>query len=168
MEESDKFENLRCLYQELHSSRKDAEAFQNKVAFAFCTILLVLAGLIAKGDYTLDVSPTVKVFISIIIIFVVAIGLAYIRSISLTNRERYLMIVRVEQALGFHTSDLYITEEQVSSFDKRPYEESSLLPVRSRLWGEQKTKYSHSAFVRVNTFAVGLSGFVAIVAVYLA
>ena len=168
MEETDKFENLRCLYQELHSSRKDAEAFQNKVAFAFSTILLILAGLIAKGDYTLAVNPLIKYFISIIIILAVVIGLAYIRTISLTNRERYLMIVRVEQALGFHTSNLYITEDQVSSFDKEPYEESSVLPIRSRQWGERETQYSYSAFVWVNMFAVGLSGIVAIVAVYFA
>ena len=75
------------------------------------------------------------------------------------------MIVRAEQALGFHTDDRYISKEQVHDFNNRPYEESSLLPIRSRQWGQKKSKYSYSAFYTVNILAVALSGLVAIVAV---
>ena len=90
MEESDKYENLRCLYHELHSSRRDAEAFQNKVAFAFSTILLILAGLFAKGEINLADTPNAKEIISIVIIIAVVIGLAYIWAISRINREGIL------------------------------------------------------------------------------
>ncbi len=169
MDASTKSENLRCLYQELHSSRRDAETFHNRVAFAFSSVFLLVAGLIAQGDHTVDVTVQVKLLFCTTIVIAVLVGLAYIRAIASTNRERYSMIVRVEQALGFHTMDEYITSEAVASFDHEPYPESSLLPERSRHWGQKEvTEHSMSPFVKANMLSVASSGFVAIVVVALA
>ena len=75
-----------------------------------------------------------------------------------------MMIVRVEQALGYHTQDVYITQQEIKGFEERPYAEATILPKRSLPWGENESKYS---YLRVNMLAIALSGIVAIVALFI-
>ena len=166
MNDSDKLENLRVLYQELHVSRRNSEAFQNRVAFAFSTMFLLFAGLIIKGDYNFENEDVAAAVIStaLIICTAVVIGLAYVWTIWAVNKERYMMIVRVEQALGYHTQDVYITQQEINGFKEKPYAEATILPKRSLPWGENKSKYS---YLRVNMLAITLSGIAAIAALFI-
>ena len=128
-----KLDILKTVYHELHNSRLTVTAFENKIAFSFSTILLVFAAFILKGEYKLY-GRTVLIAAA----FIVAVtGVAVWFLIRNGDLIRVIcrMILRIEEILGLHNENVFITKKEVDSLGGIPFPEPTVFPKEVREWG---------------------------------
>lgn len=153
-----KLDILKTIYQELHSNRRIASSFENKVAFSFCTIFLLLAGFILKGDINI---PENMIIIGVIsIAYVACLGLYFIINNGNLIRVICSMIVRLEQTLGLYEEEIYISKEKVIKSNGFPFSRASLFPEEVKTWGQSTRWHSSSP----HALSIIFSGLVAIAA----
>ncbi len=153
---------LKMVYQQLHVSRRDVASFENKLAFSFSTLFLVFTALVLKGAFKLENSSVIAAVIFIALATVLAIF--FLVQNGKLIRVICRMIVRIEQIVGLHADNVYITKEQVAKLADVPFPEACVFPQNVQTWG-MSTKWQS---LTPHIFTVICSGVAAILAVYFA
>jgi len=152
---------LKCVFHELHSIRREDEAFENKFAFAVCSILLALSAYSLKGDLSFDN------YAKLIIILVVSVMTLLSMWLLIRHNKRIQvdcqLIVRIEQCLGLYENELYISKEQIKALGNNPFASATVYPTKLQSWGSGGVYLSLSPHL----MSVMFCGVVAICAVYI-
>jgi hypothetical protein len=150
------------VYKELQTSRRDAASFENKVAFSYCTFFLIFTAFLIKGDFSLEGSIATVGVIFIAITMILAV--LFVIQSGKATRAICKMIVRIEQIMGLHSDNAYISDEQVQEFEEIPFFDARVFPKEIMMWGSSNRWQSLIPHV----FSVICSGGAAILAVFFA
>ena len=121
-----KEENLRMVYQQMHSLRMHYESIENKFTLAFVTASLIFSGLILRKEIELNGASVY--FAKGMVTFIFFVSMFYLYKTAKINTESRTILVRIEQALGLFTDSEYISKEQVDNFYRKPFAEATIIP----------------------------------------
>ena len=125
---------LKCVFQELHSIRREDEAFENKFTFAICSILLAFSAYTLKGELSFDSYS--KLIVILVVVVMTLSSVWFLIRHSKRIRVDCQLIVRIEQCLGLYEDELYISKEQIKALGNQPYASATVYPTILQSWGD--------------------------------
>ena len=128
-----KLDILKTVYQELHHSWQTVQAFENKIAFSFSTILLIFAAFVLKGEY--ELSGRTVIGAAAFAVAVTSVGVWFLIRNGDLIRVICRMIVRIEQIFGLHHENVFITKREVDALGHIPFPEPTVYPKEVQTWG---------------------------------
>ncbi len=157
--QEEKLDILKQVYHELHNSRRRDESFENKIAFSFGTLFLLFAGIVLKGGFQLEGITTYCAVFLVIAATIVACWFL-IRNGRLI-RIICRMIVRIEQVLGLHSDDTYISQQELKVMGYQPFPDARIFPKEVERWG-MSTRWQAVTPHLIIVISAGLTALVAV------
>lgn len=159
-----RFEVLKLIFSELHTSRRTREELENRVAFGFSTVFLGLAALsVGTLSGTLASNVTTRMMLSLLVILAMVLTSAFLQRNANLIRINCRAIVKVEQALGLYRDGEFLDDCELEDLGSLPYAGLSVLKRDMAKWGQDdrwQTRWGHMG-------AILVSGLASILAIWL-
>jgi len=152
-----RFQALKMIFSELHTSRRTREELENRVAFASSSVFLGLAALtVGTLSQSLESNATAKQAITMLVLVAMILTSAFLRRNANLIRVNCQAIVRVEQILGMYRSEEFIDAREIEEIRNLPYPGSSVLKAEMAKWGQDdrwQTQWGHIGSVLISGFS---------------
>lgn len=145
LNDSEKLSILTVGYNQISSEIRHAENQEHRITIGISSLLLVVAGFIIK----LEQKPPGPILFILSGICVAFSWLA-IWFLIQNGRQTILLfkdLIRIEEILGFHKPNTYITDEVISSWQDTPFQESRVFVSDGKSWAKRKLPASTSPHI---------------------
>jgi hypothetical protein len=160
-----KFKVLELGYKQIADELKRAEEQEHRVAFVVCSLLLVVGSWATTANPPASSGyffPGVLIALGIFCILFTTITVGYLKDNGISAVLLFKDLIRVEEILGLHEPNNFITDEVVKGWEGTPFQEPRVFSSEGKSWALKKVGRG----TKPHIYGVYLSGGISAAAIF--